>query len=267
MFTFLMIGAHPDDMDLRCGGLATRLKRKGHNVIFLSMTNGNAGHMSMEKDVLRERRLSEMREAALRYGGIRYETFDIDDGYLAADIPTRDRLIRFIRKETPDVIITHRTCDYHPDHRACGQLVCDSCYLVGVPMICPDTPAMGKHPAILSCEDRFSMPVPFRPDVCVPIDDAIEAKVQGMLCHASQMYEWLPYDGHWQDVLSAPDRESQTEALRDRFHKRFSATVKRFPDSFPRGTVYGEAFQRDEYGTPLSEELYRVMTAAADDPL
>ena len=42
-YRFLMIGAHPDDMELRCGGLAMRLRRKGHQVMFLSMTDGSAG--------------------------------------------------------------------------------------------------------------------------------------------------------------------------------------------------------------------------------
>ncbi len=259
MATFLMIGAHPDDMDLRCGGLACSLCARGHEAVFLSMTNGDAGHMSDDPAVLRERRLAEMREAALAYGGIRYETMDVHDGYLAPDIPTRDRLIRYIRALRPDVIITHRSCDYHPDHRACGQLVNDSSYLVGVPLVCPDVPALRYHPAILFCEDRFTSPAPFRPDVCVPGDDTIDRKMRGLLAHRSQLYEWLPYDGHWEDVLSCATEEEMTAALDARFRRRFAATVRRFPDRFPQGTVYGEAFQVDEYGGPLTEELRAVM--------
>ena len=99
MLTFLMIGAHPDDMDLCCGGLAVRLQASGHRVIFLSMTNGNAGHMTMQPEELRACRLAEMTAAAEAFGGIRYETMDINDGYLTADIATRDRLIRYIRKD------------------------------------------------------------------------------------------------------------------------------------------------------------------------
>jgi LmbE family N-acetylglucosaminyl deacetylase len=59
-----MIGAHPDDTDLRCGGLAIRLAGRGHEVRFLSLTSGNAGHQSMSREALRLRRLSEMAEAA-----------------------------------------------------------------------------------------------------------------------------------------------------------------------------------------------------------
>ena len=260
MATFLMIGAHPDDMDLRCGGLATRLTAAGHRAVFLSMTNGNAGHMSDDPAALRLRRLEEMRRAALRYGGIRYETLDVPDGYLSADIPTRDRLIRFIREVKPDAVITHRACDYHPDHRACGQLVNDSSYLVGVPLICPDAPALRKPPVILSCEDRFTSPAPFRADVGVPCDDVIESKIRGVLEHVSQFYEWLPYDGNWEDVLSAKSREEKTHALEERMRRRFSATVRRFPELFPQGTVFGEAFQIDEYGGKMTPEILAAMT-------
>ena len=259
MYSFLMIGAHPDDMDLRCGGLAMHLHARGHKVVFLSMTNGNAGHMSMDKAALRERRLHEMEEAARCYGGFRYETLDVDDGYLTADIPTREKLLRYIRREAPDVIITHRTCDYHPDHRACGQLVEDCSYLVGVPLICPDTPALRKQPAILFCEDRFTQPSPFRPDLCVPTDDVIEEKVAGVLCHRSQFNEWLPWDGHWEDVLDKPEEEAAA-ALRERQLARCHYTVARFPDRFPEGTRYGEAFQFDEQGASLTDELQLEMT-------
>ena len=259
MATFLMIGAHPDDMDLRCGGLASRLHAQGHQAVFLSMTNGNAGHMSDDPAALRLRRLEEMRRAALEYGGIRYETMDVPDGYLTPDIPTRDRLIRYIRALAPDVIITHRSCDYHPDHRACGQLVNDSSYLVGVPLVCPDVPALRSHPAILFCEDRFTSPAPFRPDVCAPCDGTIEQKICGVLAHVSQFYEWLPYDGHWEDVLSCKTEREMTKVLDARLRRRFSATVRRFPDRFPEGTTYGEAFQLDEYGGPLTDEMRAIL--------
>ena len=263
MKTFLLIGAHPDDMDLRCGGLAVRLQAKGHQVIFLSMTNGNAGHMSMTAEELRCTRLQEMKKAAACYGGIRYETMDINDGYLVPDIATRDRLIRYIRTEKPDVIITHRSCDYHPDHRACGQLVMDCSYLVGVPLICPDVPALRYHPVILLCEDPFTSPAPFRADIGVVNDDVIDQKIAGVLSHRSQFMEWLAFDGHWTDVLEAKNEEEAMSALDRRMRTRFSAPVSRFPDAFPGGTVYGEVYQIDEYGGKMTDEIRSVMTGEA----
>ena len=258
MLTFLMIGAHPDDMDLRASGLAMRLIEKGHRAVFLSVTNGNAGHMTMEKEALRLRRRQEMADAASVFG-LRYDTLDIDDGYLTADIPTREKLMRYIRGVRPDVIVTHRSCDYHPDHRACGQLVCDCSYLVGVPMFCPDAPAMRKAPVILFSEDRFSTPAPFRADIGVNCDSCIDRKIKGTLRHESQFYEWLAYDGNWTEVLNSKTKEEATVYLEDALRQRFSRPVVRFPERFPAGTRYGEVFQIDEYGGEITDEIRQAM--------
>jgi LmbE family N-acetylglucosaminyl deacetylase len=260
MLTFLMIGAHPDDMDLRASGLAMKLMEKGHRVVFLSATSGNAGHMSMDKEELRLRRRGEMENAGSVFG-VPYETLDIDDGYLTADIPTREKLMRFIRRVRPDVIVTHRSCDYHPDHRACGQLVCDCSYLVGVPLFCPDVPAMRRAPVILFSEDRFTTPAPFRADVAVSCDPWVERKIRGTLQHESQFYEWLPYDRNWTEVLKSKSRAEARAALEDLLRKRFAGPVTRFPDRFPAGTRYGEVFQTDEYGGAMTEEIRSVLEA------
>ena len=259
MLTFLLIGAHPDDVDLDSGGLALKLISKGHHVYFLSMTNGNAGHMTENRDTLRTRRLGEMQEAARRFHCIRYDTMDIDDGYLKTDHETRDRLIRYIRQLAPDVIVTHRSCDYHPDHRACGQLVQDCSYLIGVPLICPDTPALRYAPVIMFSEDCFTSPSPFRADLAVGIDAFVDAKVHASLAHVSQLYEWLPYDGHWDDVEDAATEKEKTEALTLRLKTRCQGPVQRFPSRFSAGTHYGEVFQVDEYGGPLTDEIRSAM--------
>lgn len=258
MLTFLMIGAHPDDMDLRAGGLALRLRARGHRVVFLSATNGDAGHMAMDRDGLRDRRRQEMVNAAGVYG-IVYDTLDVEDGYLTPDIPTREKMMRYIRTVRPDVIITHRSCDYHPDHRACGMLVMDCSYLVCVPLFCPDVPALTKAPVILYTEDRFASPEPFRPDLAVPCDELIDRKVTGVLQHRSQFYEWLPYDGKWTEILAASTEEEKTRLLIERLRKRFAGPVGKYPDRFPAGSTYGEVFQIGEYGGAMNDEILTAM--------
>lgn len=258
MLKFLVLGAHPDDPDAQAGGLAVKMRKKGHEVTFLSLTNGNAGHQTMAREPLRARRLAEMQEVAKAYD-IRYDTLDIEDGYLTADIPTREKLMRYIRTVRPDVIIAPRTNDYHPDHRAVGQLACDCSYMVGVPSFCPDVPAMHNHPVILSSEDRFTYPAPFRADIGVAIDDVVEQKIRGLIQHKSQYYEWLAYDGDWKDVLEAKSEEEATEALYVRERERFTGPVKRHPEKFAEGVRYGEVFQIDEYGGKMTDEILHAM--------
>lgn len=91
-----------------------------------------------------------------------------DDGRLTPSLEARETLMRTIRNFKPDVIFTNRACDYHPDHRATGQLVQDCSYLMGVPAICPDTPVLRKTPTILYWADGFTDPKPFRSDFARP---------------------------------------------------------------------------------------------------
>ena len=170
-------------------------------------------------------------------------------------------LMREIRAYAPDVIITHRSCDYHPDHRACGQLVTDCSYLVSVPLYCPEAPVPQTVPVILSMWDAFTRPTPFRADVAVPIDDVIEQKLTGMLSHVSQFYEWLPWCDRWTEVLEAQTFEEKTTVLRRLQRERFARVAQTCQQLLPPGTKYAEAFEWNEYGAPLTEELRQLMQA------
>lgn len=139
----MMIGAHPDDVDICTCGITKRLVSKGCIVRFVSMTTGNAGHQTMRGEELIKTRAAEAQKSAA-YLGATYEILPFDDGRLTPSLEARETLMRTIRNFKPDVIFTNRACDYHPDHRATGQLVQDCSYLMGVPAICPDTPVLRK---------------------------------------------------------------------------------------------------------------------------
>ena len=256
-----MIGAHPDDMELRCGGLAMRLRQKGHKVMFLSMTDGSAGHHEMGREALAQRRKGEAEAVARRFD-IDYKVMPIPDGALEATLAVREMLMREIRAFAPHVILTHRTWDYHPDHRACGQLVMDCSYMVKVPLFCPDAPCPPHVPAILSVWDGFARPQPFEPDVFVPVDDFVEQKIDGCLCHVSQFYEWLPYIEGWTEICAAQSVEEKTALLRGMLRERFGREAKLYADRVPAGAKYVETFEWNEYGAPLSGEIRRAMTEA-----
>lgn len=82
----LMIGAHPDDCDIKGGGTAALFAKMGHQVKFISVTNGDAGHMDMGGGVLAKRRVAESQESAKRLG-ITYDVLDHHDGELLATHP------------------------------------------------------------------------------------------------------------------------------------------------------------------------------------
>ena len=88
----------------------------------------------------------------------------------------REQIIREIRSWKADVVLAPRPNDYHPDHRYTGVLVQDAAYMVVVPNIVPDTPALRKNPTFFYYQDNFQRPNPFRPDVAVSLDEVIDRK-------------------------------------------------------------------------------------------
>lgn len=188
----LMIGAHPDDCEYECSGLAVKYVRDGHQVRFLSLCNGDGGHHEMKPADIAARRYGETQVAA-KVLGVEYDVWqDSSDCKLIADLPTRERLVRYIRNYKPDMVFCHRNNDYHADHRNAALLVQDASYLLVVPNYCPDTPALPTMPVIVHYGDFFHNPV-FVPDVVIDITDTIDLKLKMLDCHVSQVYEWLPY--------------------------------------------------------------------------
>jgi len=192
----IAFGAHPDDCDIKFGGTAAKFAKQGHLVKFVSITNGDAGHQEMGGGALARRRYAETQESARRLGIAEYEVFDNHDGELLPTIEVRRQVIRAIRQWKADIVIAPRPNDYHPDHRYTGVLIQDAAYMVVVPNIVPDTPALANNPVFLYYQDGFQKPSPFRPDVVVPLDDIWDTKINGMDAHTSQFYEWLAWVDH-----------------------------------------------------------------------
>lgn len=131
---YVFVGAHPDDPDLLFGGTALKLVRMGHKVLFVALCNGDAGHYAGTREALAARRFGESRAAAAFLGLAGYEVFDTHDGCVRADLPTRERLVRLLRRFAPDVVVSHWLHDYHADHRATAQVVQDE---AGAPSATP----------------------------------------------------------------------------------------------------------------------------------
>lgn len=256
----MVIGAHPDDNESKTGGTAAKYRTLGHHVKYVYATNGDTGHFKIGGGSLARIRAEEACQACAIIG-IEPMVLDIHNNGLEADIPTRERFIRIIREYRPDIIITHRPNDYHPDHRRTSMLVQDCSYAVRVPNVCPLTPHLEYSPVILYMKDNFKRPYEFVPDIVVNIDDVIDTKIKMLDCHKSQMYEWGP----WVNKKSAdiPDNpEKRLQWLKKERGKRDIDVAEKFRSRLvefygeERGekVVYAEAFEISEYGGALTEE-------------
>ncbi len=196
----IFIGAHPDDCDIKGGGTAALFVEMGHQVKFLSVTNGDAGHQTQGGGMLAKRRIAETREVAKRLG-VSYDVLDNHDGELLPTLEIRLQIIRKIREWKADVVIAPRSNDYHPDHRYTGILVQDAAFMVGVPNVAPDVEPLRKNPVFLYYQDNFKKPNPFQPDIAVDITPVIAKKLAGLDAHQSQFYEWLPWIGNYESEV------------------------------------------------------------------
>lgn len=256
----LVVGAHPDDPDIKAGGLASKYAAGGHDVRFVSLTNGDAGHHEIGGVELARRRRSEARASA-DVIGIEYDVLENHDGELQPTIENRKKMIRLIRNYEPDLVLTHRPNDYHPDHRSASMLVQDSAYMVTVPNVCTDTPILREDPVIAYLSDDFQKPYPFEPDVVVSIDDVIDDKLEMLHQHTSQMYEWLPYNRQQLGEVPASDEE-RLEWLREERLPEFREVadtyrdelIERYGEEKGSNVEYAEAIEGCEYGTALTSE-------------
>ncbi|MEO2048867.1 MAG: PIG-L family deacetylase [Pirellulales bacterium] len=263
--SLLIIGAHPDDAEYHAGGLATIYRALGRRVKMLSVTDGGAGHFRRTTDELVPLRRQESAAAGEVIGAI-YETLDFPDGQLVPSIEVRQRIIQEIREFQPDLVLTHRLCDYHPDHRATGQVVQDASYLITVPLVLPEVAPLFAPPVFAFMADLFTRPTRLRADVVIDIEQSLDSVVSMLACQRSQVYEWLPYS---EGILEAvPDNEGERkEWLRDWYIQHVTPRadhfraeiIAAFGEARGEKIQLAEAFEISEYGASASSERLREL--------
>ncbi len=259
----LILGAHPDDAEYHAGGLACLYRGLGHSVKMVSVTDGGAGHHQLSRDELVPLRRMEA-AASGDVIGAEYVTWDNPDGRLEPSLGVREQIIREIRTYQPDLILTHRPCDYHPDHRAVGQLVQDASYMVTVPLVCPDIPPLRSDPVVMYMPDRFTRPNPLRGDLVIDVGEHVETIARMMACHRSQFFEWLAWNHQYEDRLPADD-DGRFAFLLDWYKDHLRPMADLYRDELvqtygdPRGhdVEFAEVYEVSEYAGTLDEAARR----------
>ena len=258
----IMFGAHPDDCDQGGGGTAILFSQMGYAVKFVSVTNGDAGHQTMSGKELAKRRFDEAQEAGKRFG-VTYDVLDNHDGLLMPTLDVRLEIIKKIREWNADIVIAPRPNDYHPDHRYTGVLVQDASYMVAVPDIEPNVPALKKNPMFLYYRDHFKRPNAFQPDITVDITNVFDKKIYALDAHTSQMYEWLPWIGHYLNEIPSgkEDRikwltKHETESITPEMR---ASLEKWYGKDKAAQVQYAETFEITEYGAQPSDEEIKKM--------
>ena len=183
----LAVGAHPDDLEIGCGGTLARLKDQGHEIAMCVMARGDVGHK-----VIPPEELSEIREAEARAGAARLGADFFLIGYGDLAIPDSEeavaRITEVIRQVRPDFIITHPQNDYMRDHSRTGELTFEASFAASIPHLYPDLEAI--EDVVLVYEMESLGGVGFLPEHYVDISDVLERKLAALREHDSQV-QWL----------------------------------------------------------------------------
>ncbi len=161
----MTVFAHPDDMEVHCGGTVRKLSSAGHRVIEVIMSKGNNGG----DEEVRER---EALEGAKRLGVDRVEFLNHEDGRISVDPESIDAVRTLISKFEPDIVFTHSPNDTHQDHRRTFRIV---------------TSAVSKFPEVTVLMGEGPSTVGFQPVVYVDVTDVLEEKLEAVKVHRSQV--------------------------------------------------------------------------------
>ena len=182
----LGIGAHPDDMELGCTGTLALYAEQGHDVTMAVFTSGNMGDLKIKPEELARIRKAEA-EASAAVIGARLIWVGVTDEMVFANEQQRRLMIDVLREADPDVIITHSSTDYHPDHRYVSQLVFDSYFQKGLPHI----PGQNKAACRFGQSQVYYMDnvggIGFVPTEYVDITAVMDKKRKMLGCHRSQV--------------------------------------------------------------------------------
>ena len=189
----LAVGAHPDDLEILCGGTLARFAREGHDVVMCHATTGDKGSFVHSSEEVSRIRVTEARRAA-EICGAEHATLSFADGEVnAADAGQQRAVVELVRDVRPDVILTHSPGDYHSDHNEISKLVFDCSFHATLPLYVTGKPHHDKVVPIFFIETVAG--IGFSPTEYVDISGVIDVKTAMLEAHESQLTWLRDHDG------------------------------------------------------------------------
>lgn len=172
----LAFGAHPDDVELGCGGTLALLSAKGYRVGIISLTRGE---LSTRGDP--ETRKREFDEAAKLLGASHHEAMRIPDGDIQNTMENRRLVIERIRSLRPRILLVPYWRDRHPDHVHASRLVAEASYYAGLKRLAPAQAPHRPHRALY-----YPTRHEFSPSFIIDISGFFEIKMSAVRAYRSQ---------------------------------------------------------------------------------
>ena len=180
----LAFGAHPDDVELSCGGTILKHVALGKTVSIIDLTRGELGTRGDAKT-----RDKEAANAAKILGVKFRENMDFADGFFANSKENQVALVIRIRKYKPEIVLANAVADRHPDHGRGSQLVSNACFLAGLLKIKTSDNGKDQKPWRPKAVYHYIQDRYMKPDFVVDISDFMDRRMDAIKAYKSQMYD------------------------------------------------------------------------------
>lgn len=180
----LAIGAHPDDVELGCGGTIAKLIAQGKTVTIIDLTQGELGTRGTNFT-----RGEEAARACEILGISARENLKMRDGFLLNSEECQMQVVKIIRKYQPDIVLSNAIEDRHPDHAKASKLVSDACFLSGLVKIQTDLDGNTQKPWRPKQIFNYIQWKNITPDFVIDISDFMDKKIEACLAYKTQFYD------------------------------------------------------------------------------
>jgi bacillithiol biosynthesis deacetylase BshB1 len=191
----LVFGAHPDDVELGCGGTVAKMVGDGAKVAIVDLTRGELGTRGSA-----DLRDQEAAEAAKILGVYVRVNLGLKDGFFMCDEASLIEVVNVIRRFTPKVVIANALRDRHPDHGRGAELVSQACFLSGLKKVStPENPTPHRPNTVFHYIQDYTRV----PDVVIDTTDFVETKMKAIMAFSSQFFD--PNSSEPSTPISTPE--------------------------------------------------------------
>lgn len=180
----LAFGAHPDDVELGCGGTITKLISEGKTCVIVDLTKGEMGTRGTD-----ETRRIEAGNSAKILGVSARENLGMKDGFLVNSEEYQLMIVKMIRKYRPEIVLANAIDDRHPDHAKGAKLVSDACFLSGLRKI--ETSEDGENQEVWRPKHIFNYIQwkNIKPEFVIDISEHLDKKIEACMAFKTQFYD------------------------------------------------------------------------------
>ncbi len=180
----LAFGAHPDDVELGCGGTIAKMVSEGKICAIIDLTKGELGTRGTDKT-----RKEEAAESTKILGVSARENLGMKDGFLVNSEAYQMEIVKMVRKYRPEIVLANAIDDRHPDHAKASKLVSDACFLAGLRKI--ETILDGNRQEVWRPKQVFHY-IQWKniePEFVIDISEHLNQKIKACMAYKTQFYD------------------------------------------------------------------------------